>query len=63
MKTQGQNFTTRLAHRSLRFLLCLLFSICLAPLLCHAQTDVEITLKNSFIEKYKDRATMKGALS
>ena len=61
MKTQGQNFTTGLAHRRLRCLLCLLFSVCLAPLLCHAQTDVEVTLKNSFIEKYKDRATIEGS--
>jgi hypothetical protein len=30
--------------------------------ICNAQTDVEITLKNSFIEKYKNRATINANL-
>jgi hypothetical protein len=51
-----------IAHRQvwsgILLTLTVLMVICCVPLVCAAQTDVEITLNNSFIEKYKNRATI-----
>src|SRR5206468_1123194 len=42
---------------------CIAVVLCItSAAICNAQTDVEITLKNSFIEKYKNRATINANL-
>jgi hypothetical protein len=60
MNTHKQSARAGFPYRRMELILPLLICICFAPILCRAQTDVEITLKNSFIEKYKDRATIEG---
>ncbi len=61
MKIRKPQVDAGFAQRQLKLILCLLLSMCFAPILCRAQTDVEITLKNTFIEKYKDRATIEAS--
>ena len=60
MKTE-QQADAGFARLHLKVILGLLLCMWFAPILCRAQTDVEITLKNTFIEKYKDRATIEAS--
>src|SRR5690349_2971885 len=50
------NFRIDLKYCNVLMLISNLFVILFLPVTCNAQ--IEITLKNSFIEKYKNRATI-----